>query len=372
MTEITDSNKDCLYIGPYRDISPTGRNSLSVLKHLSKQKLNVCSRPIFHGHKQILSPMEDIGSESIKVGKKDVLIQYDYIDSNNCRLVNNKDYNKKIAMVEISDIDISPIIKRSLDCMDAVVVFSSLDYMKVRSSGYLGKVIDFSGTHCIDLEKTNRIDEQFILDRSAVNKNILFTIIPNIYAFEYNFIDLLVCFFNSYKKTDNTILVIATGNETKEVKDNVAKIKKSMPNDRSLPNVGIINIKDYKKGLEICSRYIDASCDFRLREEHALCILNKIPMLTPNRHTRFKVSFYEYEVKRSPKLVHAQSNLKNKCDDFWYTPDTRSLIDCFKYFIKESNKEKEEEEDQFMIDLQNKFVKTQMDSMQEIINVCYE
>lgn len=359
------NHKDCLYIGPYRELNQTGRNSLSILNHLSKEKLNICGRPIFYNP---TSPrnLDSVSCEANQIKNKDVLIQYDVITNRTCRLVNNKNYKKKIAILEIGNIQISPTVLRSINNMDAVVVFSNQDKKKLREGGYSGRVIDLEGPHFIDLDSSNQISDQFILDRNNVNKNILFTIIPNIYSFESNFIDLLVCYFNSFNKIDNKILVVASGNETKEVKENIKKIKMSIPNNRSLPNVGIIKIQDYKKGLEICGRYIDASCDFKMRDEHVMCIINKIPMVSPR-----PVSFYPYEVKRSPKILHAKSSEKNQTNAFWQSPDACDLINSFKK-IKRNSENNAEEEKQFLSGLQSNFIKKQMDSIREIVDVCYE
>lgn len=362
------SSSDCLYIGPYRQLNDLdGRNSASILRHLSAYR-DICSRPIFYLDflKNNFGVSRDISisNENINLENKNSLIQYDVIGKK-CQIVKTE-FNKHIGILRIEDdAKISKSIVRSINRLDLVVVFSDRDKKRLKGEGVKSKIIAMFGHHCIDPEQSNMIDKKIILKRENVNKNILFTIIPNIYDFRYNFIDLLVCYYNSFKKTDNKMLLIATYNNSKEVKENISKIKMSTTSPNTLPDVGIVNLKDYMSCLDICGRYIDASCDFNSKPEHTICIMNKIPIISPD----LTISHYSYSTKKTPKLLHAKSPYRYSTDSFWTSPDSESLIDVMKS-VGSMTQEDIDEENQFLTYIQNHTIEQQISVIKEIVNVC--
>lgn len=119
-----------LYLGPYRQNSIYGINSLFVVQTLLNSKNNVTCRPLYinHRHSPANAYDDTITKAELNVSTNyDILIQHTYVE--NCIKINN--IKKNICIPILKDNNLNKLIIEHLSEFDTILVDNRLDYHRL-------------------------------------------------------------------------------------------------------------------------------------------------------------------------------------------------------------------------------------------------
>lgn len=264
------SNKNILYIGPYREFSGAGNSSRRYIEALHQNGHDVCIAPIFYSGE--IYPEQDISSEILPLEHNylksyDIVIQhchpFDYCYSNK--------FEKNIGIFQFNAATLSPSITSRLKILDEIVVNSNFNKSIINSFRHNNQLNIKVFPELIDenLKNKNYVDYQWLPEK---NKPLIFYTIGDM-TNRKNIEKIILAFLYTFNKSDNVELLIKTKSHFSHDKENI--IHKEMEyalnkcyrilrkNKKDLKNPKImIGQFDYSSILSMhknCNCYIDAS-----------------------------------------------------------------------------------------------------------------